>query len=209
MAGGHTADDRRLCMGEILRRAANPVQEGLPHSLRLLLVEALRDHTDGEDIARPQCDALTPVRIEEALAVELEKPPEQLPERGIRCRLDRQQRTTEQRRELVGSECEFGDDPKAAASSALDRPEQVGVRTGIGDTHCAVGRDDLGLEEPRRGRAVVFREASKTAALDEPRDADGDAAAALDIAATLCGNRVVNINPYGAGFNTDGRLRGP
>jgi len=108
----------------------------------------------------------------------------------------------------VRSEGELGDDAKAAASSALDRPEEVGICTGIGDAHRAVGRDDLGFQEPRRDRAVVFRKASETAALDEPRDTDGNAAAALDVAADLRRHRIIDIDPHGARFDRDSRLRG-
>ena len=81
--------------------------------------------------------------------------------------------------------CQPRDDAQTAAAAALERPEQFRIAAGVGDAHLAVGGDDLGLQQAGRRRAEALREAAEAAALNQSRDADVGAAAALDIAAAL------------------------
>src|SRR5208283_1242573 len=104
-------------------------------------------------------------------------------------------------------EREPGDDAEAAAATALQPPEQVGISTRIDDTNLAIGGDHLGFEQSTRGAAVILREAAEAAALDQPRDADGRASAALDVSAAFRGHRVIDMHPDGAGLDCHSGLR--
>ena len=130
-------------------------------------------------ICSPQCG------LSSRLAVEADDLADQPAERGVRGRLDRHEHGAEELRQIVRPQREPGHDAEAAATAALDRPEQVRIRAGVGDPHRAVGGDDLGFQQARRGHAVGLREASEAAALDQAGDAHGQAAAALDVAARL------------------------
>src|SRR5262249_52039326 len=94
-----------------------------------------------------------------------------------------------------------------AAASALQRPEEVGVRARVGDANLSVGGHDLGLEEARGGHAEVLREAAESATGDESDDTDGGAAAALHVAAGLRRDGVVHLDPACAGLDRDGSPR--
>jgi hypothetical protein len=100
-----------------------------------------------------------------------------------------------------------GHDAEAAATAALDRPEQVRVGAGVGDPHGTVGGDDLGLEQARRGRPVSLREAAEAAALDQAGNAHGEASAALDIAARLGRDGIVDLPPDRSCLDRDRRVR--
>src|SRR5208283_1656160 len=89
-----------------------------------------------------------------------------------------------------------------------DAPEELGMRAGVGDLHRAGGRDDFGFQQSGGGHAVVLREASEAAALNEARHANGRATAALDIAPALGRYRIVDMHPNRSRANADRRLRG-
>src|SRR5271163_1668024 len=57
------ADPGRRRHGEILGRSGDPIEERLPHHLRLLPIEALEDHRKLDE-ARPKADLFAPMRIE-------------------------------------------------------------------------------------------------------------------------------------------------
>ena len=71
----------------------------------------------------------------------------------------------------VRAQRDAGDDSKPAAA-ALQRPEEVGIRAGVGDPDLAVGGHDFRLDEARAGQSIGLREAAEAAAQDEPGDAD-------------------------------------
>ena len=73
---------------EVLRSGSQPVEERAPGGLRLLLIEALEHHRDVEGIPRAEGDLLTPVGVEQRLAVEGDDPANQPPICVVRCRLD-------------------------------------------------------------------------------------------------------------------------
>src|SRR5437660_10815143 len=100
---------------------------------------------------------------------------------------------------------ETRDDAPAAAAAALDGPEEIRIRAGVDDEGAAVRRDDLGLEQSRGGRAEALGETAEAAAMDETRDADRGAAAALHVTARLVGDGLIQVDPHGAG---SGRYRG-
>ncbi len=107
----------------------------------------------------------------------------------------------------MGAQRQAGDDAERSAPAALQGPEQIGILAGIGDPQRTVGGHDLGLQQARRGGAVVLREAAEAAALDETGDADRAAAAALDVAPALGRHRVVGVHPDRAGADGDRGLR--
>ena len=135
------------------------------------------------------------MRVKQPLGIERDEFADQRPERRARHRLDGKDRRASPLRQLVGLERQPGDDAKAAAAPALQRPEQVGVGTGIGDAHHAVGGHHLGLQQRCRRGAVIFRKAAKPAALNQPGDTDRRAAAALHIAPGFGSHRVVDMQP--------------
>ena len=120
MPGGCAADDRRPLEGEILRRSGNPVEERPLDILRLLVVQPLGYHRDGEDVARAKDDALAPVRVEQAVAIECDEPSDQAAKYRIGHRPDRQKCDAEPSRELMRPEDEPGDDAEAAATAAFE-----------------------------------------------------------------------------------------
>ncbi len=63
------------------------------------------------------------------------------------------------------------------------------------------------VEEPRGGESEALREAAEPAALDEPRDTDRPAAAALDVAAGSGCHRLVHVHPGGPRSDRDCGLR--
>lgn len=148
-----------------------------------------------------------PVRVEQHPLVELDQLPNQPPERTVRRRTDRREHSTEEFGQIVRAQRESGHHSKAAASAALERPEQVRIGAGIDDPNLAVSRDDLGLEQAGGSHAISLGEAAEATALDQPGDADGQAAATLDIAARLRGDGIIDLVPRCAGPNGHGRPR--
>src|SRR5437868_8550664 len=103
---------------------------------------------------------------------------------------------------------ETRDDAPAATAAALDGPEEIRIRAGVDDEGAAVRRDDLGLEQSRGGRAETLGETAEAAAMDETRDADRDAAAALHVTARLVGDGLIEVDPHGARCGRYRRHRG-
>lgn len=128
-------------------------------------------------------------------------------ERSLRRGFDRHVHGAEEVRQVMGAQREPGHDAEGAAIAALQRPEQVRMGAGVGDPHGAIGGDDLGFQQARRGQAVSLREAAEAAALDQARHADGQAAAALDVAAGLGRHRIVDVPPDRTRLDRDRRLR--
>ena len=106
----------------------------------------------------------------------------------------------------MGAYSDAGDDSEPAAA-ALERPEQVRVRAGVGDFNLAVGGHDLRLNEARRGRAIGFGKAAEAAAQDDAGDADCQAAAALHVTTPFNGHFVIGMSPDCARLNRYGWLR--
>ncbi len=103
----------------------------------------------------------------------------------------------------MGAQRQPRDDPKRPAAAALERPEQVGIDSGVGQLDFAIGGDHLRLQEARRGRAEPFGVAAEAAALDQTRHAHRRTAAALHIAAAFGGDGVVRLKPNRAGPDAD------
>ena len=107
--------------------------------------------------------------------------------------------------QFVRPQGQAGDDAEGAAATTLQRPEQIGIDAGVGDAHRAVSGDDLGLQKARGGGAVLSRKAAVAAALHQPGNADGQAAAALDVAAVAGRHLVVDVHPDRTRANRYGR----
>src|SRR5205823_2554889 len=189
---------------EVLRRRAHPGEERLPEPARLLRVETLADHRELKSVVGSDLHLLAPMRIEESLGIELEEARQEPAEGLVRGGLDLAPRAAEELRQRVGAQRQEGHDAPAAAAAAIDGPEEIGIRAGVDDEGAAVRRDDLGLEQSRGGRAEALGQTAEAAALDETRDADRGAAAALHVTARLVGDGLIEVDPHGARFRRHG-----
>jgi hypothetical protein len=179
----------------------------MPDRFRLLPVEALEHRCDHEDVTRPESDLLTPVQVEQRLAVEFYDLAYQTAERTLRRRLDRREDRAEEFRQTVCPQREPGHDAKAPAAATLDRPEQVRIHTGVSNPYRAIGNHDLGFQQARRSHPIGLREASETATLDQTRNANGHASATLDVAPPSRRHSVIDLTPDGTRFHRNRRLR--
>ena len=82
--------------------------------------------------------------------------------------------------------------PPAAAAKSV---EQVGVAERVYRPNPPVGCHDFGFEEVRRPGPELLGQAAEAPALDEARDANGQATAALHITAILHCDRVIDPAP--------------
>ena len=146
------------------------------------------------------------MRIEERLRVEFHDLGDQAPVGFIRRRLDGRGNRAEEFRQRVRAQSDAGDDAEPAAA-ALQRPEEIRIRAGVGDFDLAVGGHDLGLYEARAGLSIGLRAASEAAAQNEAGDADRHAAAALHVTAPFGHHLVVGMSPDCAGLDRHGLLR--
>ena len=109
--------------------------------------------------------------------------------------------------DIANAESQFADDPEAASAATFEGPEEIGIGAGVGDADLAVGSDDFGFEQSRRGGAVMLGEAAETSALDEAGDSDGGAASTLYVLTGFGGDGVVSVQPDDAGADGNGGLR--
>jgi hypothetical protein len=151
-------------------------------------------------------DLLSPVRVQQALAVERNHLLDQRQIGGIRPGCDRGDHRAEIVRQGMGTQRQPGGDAEGPASAALEGPEQVRVLDRVGDAHGPVRGDDLRLEQVRRRGAETLREAAETTALHQAADTDGRAPPALHIAAADGGDSSVGIHPDRAGAHAHGGL---
>ena len=207
MPRGDVDNARRLREREILRGRGDPIEKRPPDFGSARLVDALEEHRDVERVVGTECRLLAPTGIEETVGVERDEPRDEAAERRIRARVNRRVDDTEEFRQVVRAQRELGHHAERAAAAALQRPEEVCIRAGIGDAHPPIGGDDFGLEERRRGHAVALRKAAEAAALDQAGDAHRRAASALHITAGLGDDRVISPHPDVAGPDSDSRLR--
>src|SRR5262245_16438564 len=119
------------------------------------------------------------------LAVENDEVPDQLPVGSVGFRFDREAGGADEFGQFVEAQRDLADDAVTAASAALQRPEQVSVRAGIGQTNLAVSGDDLGLQQAASSGSIVLREAPEAAALNQAGHADRQASAALNVLSTF------------------------
>src|SRR5262249_29037439 len=181
---------RRACAG----RTRDPVEKWLPDLSRLLSVQSLGDHVDDERVVGVDVRLLTPMVVEEMLAVEAHELADQAPVGVVGRRFDGDADGTEELGQLVHAERHLADHAEAAASTALQRPEQIGVRACIRDANLAVRRDDFGLEQTSRGAAIMLREAAEASALNQASEAHRRASAALYVFATLGGDCLIRLH---------------
>ncbi len=110
--------------------------------------------------------------------------------------------------QIVRPQGHSGDDAECPAAPSFEGPEQVGIAARVHDSNRAVGGHDLRFQKAGRRGAVSLRERSEAAALDETGNANGSAAASLNVAAAPGGHRVVDIHPHRTGLDRDcGRRR--
>src|SRR5260370_25462885 len=129
------------------------------------------------------------------LLVEAHELADQAPIGIVRRRFDREVGGAEELGKIVNPQCQLTHHAVAAASAAFQRPEQIGVGPRIRDANLAVRSDYFGFQQASRGKAVVLRETSKAAALDQTSHAYCRASATLNVFPTLGRNRVVALHP--------------
>ena len=146
------------------------------------------------------------MQIEERLGVEFDCFGDEAAIGVVGGRLDCRGHAAEEFGQGVRLEGHAGDDAEPAAA-AFERPEEIGIRTGVGDSDLAVGGHDLGLEEARAGHAVGFGETAEAAAEHQAGDAHRHAAAPLHVAPALGRHRVIGLAPICARLDRHRRLR--
>ena len=95
-------------------------------------------------------DLLTPMLVEEMIAIEGDDVADEAAVRIIRGRFDRDVCRAEKLRQLVRAHRHPAHDTEGASSAAFQSPEQIGIVAGIGDSNLAVGGDDFGFEQAAR-----------------------------------------------------------
>jgi hypothetical protein len=111
----------------------------------------------GERHIKQQCviglerDRLAPMGIKERLSVEAHELANQVAKRGVRVSLYQALDSTEEFWKLICRQRHLGNNAEAAATTALQRPEKIGISAGIRDKQLAVCGNDLGLQQARGG----------------------------------------------------------
>ncbi len=200
----------RGCMaacGELqrLRRIAGPLEEGLPDPRHGGGVQPLADERNVQGIVGLDLHALAPVRVVEAVAVQIHETPQQPPEGSVRIGPYRGERSPGEVRQLMRLQGDLGDDAETATATALQSPEQLRVAHGIDGAQLAVSGNDFGFEQTAGCRAIALRERSEAAALDVSCHANRGTPATLDVAPALGRHGIVGVHPHRAGFNRDRR----
>src|SRR5580658_291896 len=162
--------------GEVARRRTHPCKERLPQSRDLLLIQSLAHQLQFQCVVGADCDLLAPVGVEKTLRVEPDKAREEFLEGGIRARLDGSPRGAKKLRQLVSAQGEACDDTEAAAATALQGPEEIGITAGVRNAHPAVGGHHFGFEQSASARAESLGEAAEAATLYQAGDAHRGAA---------------------------------
>src|ERR1700731_3093108 len=139
-------------------------------------------------------DLLTPMLVEEMIAIEGDDVADEAAVRIIGGRFDRDVCRAEKLGQLVRAHRHPAHDTEGATSAAFQSPEQIGIGARIRDSNLTVGGDAFGFEQAARGGAIALGVASKAAALDQTREADGQASAALDVFSRFGCNRVVSLH---------------
>ena len=161
---------------EFSRRCGDPVEEWLKSGFAIGGGKPRGCHANFQRIVGLERDACAPMRSEKIASVELHESADQLPETGVVRGLDRSAGTAKEFRQLVGLQSELGDDAKAPAAAALEGPEEIGIEARIGNADLAVGSHNLRFQQACGGHAKLFREGTKSSALNEAGNADGCAA---------------------------------
>src|SRR5271163_1661874 len=121
---------------KVLRGSRHPIEERTPRRLRLLLSEPLQDHRN-HDVAAPDADFFSPMWIEERLRVEFDGFGDEAAVGVVGCGLYGRKDSAKEIGQGMRAQGHAGDDAEPAA--ALQRPEEVGIRAGVGDFDIAVG----------------------------------------------------------------------
>jgi hypothetical protein len=88
-------------------------------------------------------------------------------------------------RERMRAQRQARDHSETAPAAALQGPQQIGLVAAVDGADAAVGGDHFSLDQARRGRSEALGIGAEPAARDQPGDADGRAAAALDVASAF------------------------
>ena len=189
--------------------AANPPPspETVARLFRLLSVQSLETHLDASVLSGFTWACSPQWSLKRCCPVEAHELADQAPIRIIRRRFDREVRGTEELRQIVNTQRHLAHHAEAAATAALQRPEQIGVRACIRDANCAVRSDHFGFEQASCGEAVAFRITAKATALNQTRQAHRQASATLNIFPALVVTASYACIPIDSGAERDRRLR--
>src|SRR5215469_16682785 len=105
----------------------HPVQKRLPHLFCLLCVQSVRNHADAERVVGIEMGLLSPMVVEEMVAIETHELADQALVGIIRRRSDREVGDTEEPGKIMKTQRQLTHHAKGPASAALQRPEQIGV----------------------------------------------------------------------------------
>ncbi len=114
-------DPRRGCDREFMWRSGDPIEERFPDRLRLLLIEALEDHSD-RDVAAPDQDLLAPMRIEKRLRIKFDGFGDKATIGVVRGRVNSRGYCTEKFGKLVCAQGHARDDTEPAAKDESGDP---------------------------------------------------------------------------------------
>jgi hypothetical protein len=98
------------------------------------------------------------VRVEQALAVEIDHLRDEAPESIIRIRLHLAGRVAEGLRQIVRAQRDPRDHTPASSPAAFERPEEVRVEVRVRDPYLAIRGDDLRFEQACRRGSKSLRE---------------------------------------------------
>ena len=191
---------------ELLGRRRHRVEERAPDGLRLAAVEALEHHRDRRGrcrgrkrICSPQCG------LNSARAVEVDDLADQPAERRRPTPPGSSVFTAPK---ISGRACvrsvsrvttpKLPPPPPLSAQNSSGCVQALAIRTAPSAVTTSAS------SRLAAASAVGLRKAAEAAALDQPGDADGHAAAALHVAAGLGRDRVVDLRPDRAGLDRDG-----
>src|SRR5262249_17450187 len=153
-------------------------------------------HIELERVVRLKVDGLTPMRVEELLAVELDKAPDQLHESRVGARLDLSTGTAEILRQLMRSQRQPCHDAERSAAATFQGPEEVVLHALVDHSHTAVGGDDFRFEQSCCRSSEALRVRTESSTEDEAGNAYCHAAAALHVAAAPRHDRIIEIYPH-------------
>src|ERR1700733_6166264 len=195
MPSRHTAKNRLSLDCVSSWPARHPIQKRLPYLFYFFRTQIVAHHQQVEHIVSRNLRVLTPVMVEKIFPIEPDEVAQQTPKSVIGSGLHLKNRCTPKFRQFLYAQRHSAHCAECSSSPALQRPEQIWVRTCIREAYFPICGDYFRLQQSRRRGSIMLRKTSETSALNQARHADRSAAAALHIRAALCRYRVVGLHP--------------
>src|SRR5579864_478039 len=119
--------------------------------------------------------------VEQLLAIEAHKLPDQPAIRSVRTSFDGDYGSAEEFRKFAHTQCQLADDPKAASTATFERPEEVRILARVCDAYLAIGRDEFGFQQTRCRQSIVLGKTSKPATLNQASQLISDVIRILEV----------------------------